>query len=391
MFGISPLFLENLSYKFESLGMCLTLSFFLFLFSLPDNIASVKLILLSFIITLLVLLTYQASIGAFLALLFLTITLELETKPLKEILISACYKSLGFLSAFFLYMLIIAPVIVATDGYQGQVAPRIPFTQEGLLLLIHNFGLFLNLLKTFFFPGLYSPVTCLSIIGLSVLFLYVLLTACHHIKNKDYIKSLITFIAPFAILTSSFFHLCFLKTPVFQPRSMLSFNVFMLLVGIAIIFLTGKHRFAVLIFIPLFLFSFSFISVYSNLLHTQREYEEFIAKSVAYDLNKIKNINNTFIFHIDGRSLPSKELALARKGNIIFHFLIVNIYKEYRWFGAELISHYTNFVLNVKKIRDIDYTKYHTVTENSLYRIMQNQKTIVIDFNHPMKKIKFIK
>ena len=379
-FGISPLFLENLSFKFESLGMCISLALLLFLFSLPDRTDNTTLFFTTFVITMTVLLTYQASIGAFLGLLFLTAMLESDTKSLNKLFSSSCCKIAGFLSAILIYMHILAPVIVASDGYQGEVSQRIPFSPEGMNLLSHNFYSFINLFKAVFFPSSLSPTTWLSTLGLLAVLLYTFLKAYRHIKRKDYAKGLFTLLSPVLIFISSFFSLCFFKIPIVLPRSMLSFNVFMLLAGISIISLTVNQRFIILLFIPSYFFCFSLMYSYSNLLHTQRQYEQFIAKTVAYDLNKIKNIDNTFQFYIDGRIIPAKELELARNRNKIFHYLLVNIYNEYFWFGGDLISHYTHFSFNPKKLGKIDYRKFRMVTGNSVYRIMQNQKTVVVDF-----------
>ena len=379
-FCISPLFLENLSFKFESLGMCISLALFLFLFSLPESTGNKTLIFAAFATTTTVLLTYQASIGAFLGLLFLTAMLESDTESLNKLFSSSYCKMAGFLSAILIYMQILAPVIVARDGYQGTVSQRIPFSPEGMNLLSHNFYSFINLFKAIFFPSSLSPIAWLSTIGLLAVLLYTFLKAYRHIKRKDYAKGLFTLLSPVLIFISSFFSLCFFKIPVVLPRALLSFNVFMLLTGIAILSLTVRRRFILLLFIPIYLFSYSLMYSYGNLLHTQRQYEQFIAKSVAYDLNRINNINSSFLFHIDGRILPAKELVLARKRYKIFDYLLVNIYNEYFWFGGDLISHYTNFVFNVKKMDKIDYRKFRMITGNSVYRIMQNQKTVVVDF-----------
>ena len=384
-FIMSPLFLENLSFKYESIGMCMSLSLFLFLFSLPDEITNTKLVFTSIIITLTVLLTYQASIGAFLALLFLTALLETDTKTINKIILSACSKCLGFLIAILAYLLILSPRIVATDGYQGKVSQRVPLSTESLTILIRNCNYYFNLFTDVFFPGISSPITWLSITALLAVLLYTLGKAFHHIKSKDYAKCIFTLLVPQLIILSSFLQLCIFKIPVVMPRSLLSFNVFMLLTGIAIVSLTRTRRFSILVFIPIYLSSFSFIFTYSNLLHTQRQYEEFIAKSVARDLNRIKNIDSTFLFYIDGRVLKTQELALAQKHYRILNYLIVNIYHDYFWFGGDLISHYTNFHFNVRKLEKKDYRNYQMITGNSVYRIMQKEKSVVVDFKHPVK------
>ena len=382
-FVISPLFLENLSFKFESFGMCLTLALFLFLFSLPEKTSVAENIIASFLLTMTVLLTYQASIGAFLGLLVLTALLEMENQPVKRVFLSAFYKVLGFLSSFIIYMLFLVPVFVATDGYQGHVSPRIPNTMEGFHLLILNISNCLQFFKKVFLPGFHSPVTWLSAVCLLVVLLYTFSNVYRHIKNSQFVKALFVFFSPVLIVLFSFLPLCFLKLLIMFPRPFLSFNVFFLLIGIAIVSLARSYRYIILLFIPVYLYSFCFMSAYSNLLHTQRQYEEFIAESVAYDLRNIESIDNSFKFHIDGKIMPSKELALARRRYSIFNYLIINMYNEFFWFGGDLVSHYTNFNFIVQKMGKVDYRQYKMVTGNSLYRIMQNGKTVIVDFKQP--------
>ena len=60
--------LENLSYKYDSLGMMLALSIFLILFALPDSLGNKKIFLASCIAVLLSLCLYQAASGAYISL-----------------------------------------------------------------------------------------------------------------------------------------------------------------------------------------------------------------------------------------------------------------------------------------------------------------------------------
>ncbi len=387
MFIISPFFLENLSYHFESLGMCLSLALYLILFSLPDRIQGVSLFVLTFFFSFCVLCLYQAAIGTFGALLFLTGYLKLHIINWKQFFISALYMIGGCLAAVVIYMLLVAPLYVPEEGYQATHSVVIAFSSSGLRQLLTNIYSFVILLRITFFTD-----TRLSGIYLSVaLVLVSLLSLYIHYKKQEqensnafsFSKLFFAFITPFCILVNVFLPLTFLENTIIMPRSCISFNIFMLFIGILLISfakLKTGYQYVLLLFIPIFLFGYGFSYTYGNLLKSQRNYECFVAESIVNDLQKIKTVNGKSVFYVDGNRVVSKEVALAQKKFKIFDLLISKTFRKNFWFGGHLLSHYSTYPIIIKKLPNFKQREFRLVTDTSCYQIMQSGNEVIINF-----------
>ena len=388
MLIISPFFLENLSFKFESLGMCITLALIIILFSLPDHISKPECFLLSGITSICISCIYQATMGAFFSFLFFTAFIELKetTKDstLKQYLEKAFYKTAGFCLGTLFYMGRIAPYFVAKDGYQAEHSQIIPFTAEGLTKFYKNLKGFLDYLQLMYFPDSKAFITYLSgaviITAIIATVLYIKdIFAARQDKTKYY-KACFVLIAPFLIICFAFLPMCILTNPNYMPRAFLSFNIFLLFIGFLLITLSKKRRLILLIFIPVYFFSYSFSYAYANLLKSQADFEDHVAQSIVYDLNKINGIDSSYRFFVEGKRIVAKDVSLATKRYSIFSLMIPNNLRKDYVFTGHLLSRYSTYRITTDNLKKYNPENYKTVTHNSLYRIMQNKKNIVIEF-----------
>ncbi len=387
MFIISPFFLENLSYHFESLGMCLSLALYLILFSLPDRIQGISLFVLTFLFSFCVLCLYQAAIGSFGALLFLTGYLKLNKINWKQFFSSALYMITGCLAAVVIYMLLVAPLYVPEEGYQATHSAVITFSSEGIRQLVSNIFNFVLLLRITFFTdirlsGIYLSVALL-LISLLSLYIYYKKQKQENGNASSFSNLFFAFITPFCILVNAFLPLTFLENTIIMPRSCISFNIFMLFIGILIISfarLKPGYRYVLLLFIPIYLFGYGFSYAYGNLLKSQRNYECFVAESIVNDLQKIKTINEKSVFYVNGNRVISKEVALAQKKFKIYDLLISKTFRKNFWFGGHLLSHYSTYPIVVKQLPNFKQQQFHLRADNSRYRILQSGNEVIIDF-----------
>ena len=384
MFITSPFFLENLSFRFESVGMCISIGLFILLFSLPDDISHPVSLAASMVFTICVSCIYQSTLGTFLALLFVTVFIELKVVPLKISLKKAFYKFTGFCLGTLFYLFCIAPNYVAKDGYQAEHSGLISLSSEGLIKYFSNLKSFLVYLKLMYFPEGNPLVTILSagviLLTLVAITIYVnsILSAKRE-KTKTG-KVFLAFIAPALILVSAFLPMCVLTNPNYMPRVFLSFNIFLLFIGIMLVSLSKKKRLALFIFVPIYLFSYGFSYTYANLLKSQTEYEAHIAQSIIYDLNKIKGINSSYKFHIEGKKVVAKDVSLATKKYNIFNLMIPIILQKNSVFTGHLLSHHAAYRIDTSPLKKYNPNEYKAIISNSMYRIMQNKKDIVIEF-----------
>ncbi len=385
MLIISPFFLENLSFKFESLGMCISLGLLILLFSLPDSVNKPVRLALSLIITVCVSCIYQATLGAFLSLLFITVFLELKDQPLSKILENAFYKLAGFGLGFLLYMSRIVPTHVAKDGYQAEHSGLLSMNSEGISRVFRNLYGFILDLKLMYFPSnnhfLFFLSVLVLILAVVAVVMYVkdLLTA-----DKDkyrYGKAILCFLSSLCILIGPFLPMCFLTNPNYMPRSFISFTTFLLFIGILFLTLTKKTRLVLFIFIPIYLFSYGFSYAYGNLLKSQTNYENYVAQSIVYDLNKHKDIDDSCKFHIEGKCAAAKDVLLAtKKYPRIFSLMIPRYFEKNDVYTGHLLSRYATYKIITSPLKEYKSDSYKTLTKNSLYRIMQNKKDVVIEF-----------
>lgn len=385
MLIISPFFLENLSFKFESLGMCISLGLFILLFSLPDSVNKSLRFALSLIITVCVSCIYQATLGAFFSLLFITVFLEVKEQPLTTILENAFYKIVGFSLGFLLYMARIVPTYVAKDGYQAEHSGLLSLNSEGISRVFRHLNGFLLDLKLFYFPGnnqflFFLSVVILTLAAVAVV-MYIKDLLATEKDNSKYGKALLCFLAPLFILISAFLPMCFLARPNYVPRSFISFTVFLLFIGLLFLTLTKKTRLVLFIFIPVYLFSYGFSYSYGNLLQSQTNYENHVARSIVYDLNKIKSIDGSCKFHIEGKSSAAKDVVLATKTYPrIYSLLITNYLQKNNVYTTHLLSQFSTYRIDINTLKKYNPNDYKVVTKNSLYRILQNKKDVVIEF-----------
>ena len=166
-----------------------------------------------------------------------------------------------------------------------------------------------------------------------------------------------------------------------MPRSFISFTTFLLFIGILFLTLTKKTRLVLFIFIPIYLFSYGFSYAYGSLLKSQSNYENYVARSIVYDLNKHKDIDDSCKFHIEGKCAAAKDVLLAtKKFPRIFSLMIPRYFEKNGVYTGHLLSRYATYRIEVNTLKKYNPDDYKVVSKNSLYRIMQKNKDVVIEF-----------
>ena len=106
-----------------------------------------------------------------------------------------------------------------------------------------------------------------------------------------------------------------------------------------------------------------------------------MARSIAYDLNKIKDIDASCKFHIEGKSVVAKDVLLATKMYPrIFRLIIPRYLEKNNVYTGHLLSRFSTYRININPLNKYNPKDYKVLTKNSLYRILQNKKDVVIEF-----------
>ena len=186
--------------------------------------------------------------------------------------------------------------------------------------------------------------------------------------------SLFILIQPIFLAFISVVMFAVLQHPVYASRVFLSFTVVFLYFAIQLDVLSEKIKYLNILLIPLLAFILSFSAGYGNLLHREDRHDQYIAQSIASDINKVENRESlsfnkvTFI----GKQPESLELSRQRKKRPLMAAL-VPIYMNSDWYwGGRYLDHFRN-----KPIRLIPAAKEDRIwiheskpeAENDFYKL----------------------
>lgn len=292
--GLSPYFLECLSYKFDSPYMALSVlaSIFPFLFvKYGEKIYFA----ISVAGCLVMCMTYQASSG-----IYVLVTLFLAAKKLNEG--KPCLRFIAVSALSYVVSLVVFRIALmrklndyATTDTAG-VSDLIP-------TVCSNIQTYFNLIYSDF-----NRVWLVLIALLAVAFIYSFVK----VSSLKFYKSLLL---AFAVLMCggvlSYGGYILLKYPLFAPRGMYGIGVLLAIISVSITAIS-KNKFTKIVCVLLswcfFVFSFS----YGNTLAEQKRYTDFRVNMLMTDLNKLQPQNNTeMLMQLD--SNIGKSPALTRR------------------------------------------------------------------------------
>lgn len=271
--ALSPYFLQCLSYKYDAPYMALSVLFSVipFLYFFKSKKAFLPLVFLG---CLGMCLTYQASSGIFFMVLALLIAKALHEgiRP-RDLLITACAAILVFIVALAFFQF-----VIAQPPRAGSIDTGIPPLIELPSTYISNL---INYYKHVIVDARLSWLILYFLCFATFFFAYTFTS-----QKNSRLKS--TIIAIVVICVMSF--ACFgvyplLKGPLFSPRGMLAFGVFLTLINLYSCYLISKPilRGASILLACAFI---SFTLIYGNALEDQKEYTQFRVEMVANALNE---------------------------------------------------------------------------------------------------------
>ena len=282
--GLSPHFLQNLSYKFDSLTMGFALFFAIFPFLFKENRRIF--VAVSVICLILMFMSYQAANGTYivLSLYFAFSAYFLEKRKFKD-------------SAIFL-AICVANLIVASLIYKlvlVEPKPNNAYASDAMIALNSHFfaGIWANLcayITTIFNDLKQTPYIWL--IALMCVFFVISVTIRTNRPKILAICGAIAFLLLGICLSYGLYLV--LEKPLFEPRAFYGFNAFIAIISIANISLINRadshtiHKFlhftSATIAIITAYFLISFANIYGNALKKQDEYLDFRAKLLLQDL-----------------------------------------------------------------------------------------------------------
>ena len=299
--GFSPYFLENLSYKFESLTMSMALFFAIVPFLFKEKIrifCAISVVSLIFMF-----MTYQAANATYiiLSLYFAFSAFFIKRRNFKESVLFLGICAINLIVATLIYKFIIAePINTYTTTY----------TSDKIIALDSHFfiGIWANLstyATTIFNDFKQTPYIWLILLN-CCLFVANISICANRPKIALILGATLFLMLGFAL---SFGLYLVLQKPIFTPRAFYGFNAFVAVIAIAnVSFMLAKslpthatkyilsapphlpkilHYISCVVAVVTAYFLISFANIYGNAINKQDEYWDFRTKLLLSDLGKV--------------------------------------------------------------------------------------------------------
>lgn len=323
--GLSPYYLENLSYKFDAPLMALSVfaSIFPFLF-----IRYKKIFVITSIIGLLIMLTsYQASSGIYMMISIFLAFIKILEKDIKEafrILLCFC---ISYLIVGILYLMIYNPEATYANTH---------------ILPFKYFLIGLNQHITNYIKTIYSDMGGGSRVYLHLVFGFAFIFVAKSILNAKINKFLAFFLSIITLIILfilSFGLYLIIITPTFYPRSFIGFGVF---VGILSLYSIYKGKILSSILIIIFVhYLIMFANYYGQSLKAQNDYETFRWTIMLNDLGKFLDtshmeVESKFNIKTLGHSGVNPVIAKSKIQYPLIARLIPNLQNTWGWSESAL-------------------------------------------------------
>ncbi|EOG5487673.1 glucosyltransferase domain-containing protein [Enterobacter hormaechei] len=332
LFSLSPFFLQNLSYHFDSLPMMLGV----FLAVLPYSlfVSSLKVThrtILSACSLVLALSLYQATINVYLSLCAVEIAYILYTRGNGlEALKVSFERAIGAILGLLIYMKGVAPLYLSKKVNSNLVISADDPTGS----LSYNFDRFISVISSLFNDSFYSAwsvIFLVALIGLMVIFYRI--TNSNHPTSSKIIGFVVLSIS---ILVSTFSIVgpfVFVDKTVVAPRVMMGLSGLMLLIGYLASIYNSKKITAIACVIPV-IFSMSYSSAYGNASKAQRSLEDKVFYDIAVSLPKNWREGDVLISGQISTS-PAADMEFKRFPSL--KWMVMPIFP---WSGMVMLKHY---------------------------------------------------
>lgn len=363
--GLSPYFLECFSYKYDAPYMAISVlaSVFPLLFRKKKMLIYSITIILS---TLVMCMTYQASSGIFLMIvLLLCLKSWNDGEEIKEIFKFLIISVINYLVGLLIFKTFI---MIPTDTY---VSNSIFALNQMIPGVLQNLRKYISIVLIDF-----KKEWLIIIAIMAISFIYVLVRDS---KQKKYIAFIVTVIVLLAMLVLSFGMYLVLEEPLFAPRGMYGFGVFIALMGIVIS--TSKKVYpAKIVVLSLSWIFVVFSFTYGNALKVQDEYTDFRVNLVIQDLNNLEMFANNEAKYVEilGTIGQAPVLKNMEQDYQILNKLVPIQFRENWTWGTYYFYNYFD-LRYVKKIQGLDPTRLPILKDTMYHTIKGNHSRILIE------------
>ena len=369
--GLSPYFLECLAFKFDAYHMALSIfaSIFPFLF-----IARKKAFLFVSIVSLLIMcMTYQAASGIYVLIVVILCFQDWNSrkKTNKEILSFLGMATLAFCLAMLLFRFFLMRPYGIEEFYASTAMHPLSNLISGTLSNIKNYAMVIN-----------HDFGIIWKIGILIILFFFIIKSIYRSAQKRIFSFLVSilFIALSFILSFGIYSL--LALPVFAPRSMFGFGLFLSIICIYIVSDYKKIAIGAVLALNWCFFVFAFS--YGNAISDQVRYAEFRASILLHDLNALYPnwINEDISFRFQNTIDFTPTIKNIAKHNPVIEKMIQKRLgdTDMYWDQYYFLDHFNfNFKYHLKKPDcDSSIDSNPTTILDSYYHTIRSEGNLVI-------------
>ncbi|MDO4295739.1 MAG: glucosyltransferase domain-containing protein, partial [bacterium] len=299
--GLSPYFLECLSYKYDSIYMSLSIlaAVFPLLFQKKNKVVY---FIINFLCVLVMCMTYQASSGIFPMLVVLIAFLSWCNKEkTKEIVSFILLSAVSYCSSILFFMLVLMNPV--TNYVSNKIA--------AFSTVLLHYKAYIKLLC--------SDFKLKWLILILLLFICFLSFSVWRSKQRKLLTLLLAFSTAICMLLLSFGLYPFLQTPLDAPRTMYGVGACIVCLGLGICIPSDTNECWIprILICMLSWFFITFALTYGNALRVQDEYVDFRMMEVIDDLTDIPDFST------------KEEKIVQLSGNVGYAPVIENMPKDY--------------------------------------------------------------
>lgn len=337
-FIISPFFLENISYKYDSLPMSISMLCAVMPFTV--NWRSWKsMALLCMISVIFTLCIYQASINIYMILSIICALYNFKNGHDKKAFQIILISSSSLLISYVIYSNVIAQRYISGSyniRHSELVISNIHLMKN---IILNNINMFFKIISSAFTASFIYLMSCLLILS-SFGFIKLYLASGSATKITFILRRTFILISPILVLFFIVGPMLLLKDPVLSPRVLMSFGMVIVFFSlVASWFLSSQSTILALIMSILFLYAVGLSYSYANSLNNQEKYENAIITLIISDVNNNKLASEDKLAFL-GKMPISPEGRLAIKKYPVIQYLIQpTINNQWIW-GHEQMQHF---------------------------------------------------
>ena len=384
----NPFLLCNLSYKFDSFSMLLSLALVFLIFSIEEKNRALDFVI-KFVLLLCVFCLYQPVVGAWASLFLLDIWLEFCSEGkvrIAEIAKGKVHHLIAAICSFLIYMMVISKMFVDKEGWRAN-ASSVGISAIQMTKKVLDIG---RVIKQYLdgYNRLFTVVVFVFLLISLSCFAWQLVLRVADSKDlvgiKDYVLGCLgAIVIFFAICVLPVCPLLFLPNYGISDRVLIALSVSLFFVSICTNYAKGKLHLTTLVLLGIIVLrSYTYSYAYGNAMESQKDFETYVVQNIAHDIECLDPDKNVDSIRIEGVMPYSPKVENMCEKYPQFNNLIPRYMYNENWIGITYLKYYlpqditpiSDEVSEEKMGNDV------ARTENSLYSLSVSENVVKVEF-----------